>query len=194
VKQKDPIKNFLKINKSKDWSVSYSEVVEIINSVAKIHRSKKFGFMTEDDIESQVKLICLQQLKFYEKSKETDRNPKKNLEKWLNKIAKNRLKNFYRDNCSSVNKKHAESRKRLASSANSFEETNCSFDKNAVVNSNIYNTVEYEELQKFVMERLDPIYQEIFKACLSNEAVTSYYRNKLEFRIKEILLEWNNNE
>lgn len=194
MKEKDPIKSFLKENSSKDWLLSYEEVVEVIECVARTHRSKKFGFMTEDDIESQVRLICIQQLKLYEKCKEKDKNPKKNLEKWLNKIAKNRLKNFYRDNCSSVNKKHAESRKKLAKSANSLEDTNISLDKNSVVNSNIYSEVEYQELQEFVMSRLDGIHRDIYKACLSNEAVTSYYKNKLEEKINEILSEWNNNE
>lgn len=191
MKEKDPVKNFLKENRTKNWTVSYSDVIEVIDCVAKTHRSKKFGFMTEDDIESQVRLICIQQLKFYEKNKEKDKNPKKNLEKWLNKIAKNRLKNFYRDNCSSVNKKHAESRRKLANSANSFEDSNLSLDKNSIVKSNIELDIEYKELQDFVLSRLDEIYKEIYLACLANEAVTSYYKNKLDSKIREILIEWN---
>ena len=90
---KDPIKSFIKkINKNNKKKISYEEVIDIIESIAKTHRAKKFGFMTEEDIESQVRLICIQQIKFFDITKESDITHQKSLERWLNKIVKNRLK------------------------------------------------------------------------------------------------------
>ena len=92
---KDPIKSFIKkINKNNKKKISYEEVIDIIESIAKTHRAKKFGFMTEEDIESQVRLICIQQIKFFDITKESDITHQKSLERWLNKIVKNRLGSF----------------------------------------------------------------------------------------------------
>ena len=178
----DPIKTFLKkINKKGKEKISYDEVINIIEMIARTHRAKKFGFMTEDDIESQVRLICIQQLKFFDLSKEADVTHHKSLERWLNKIVKNRLKNFYRDHCLSVNEKHSSARQSLSRS----------FDSNSVQKSTVYEDVEYEELKIFIIKNLDESYVEIYNACINDEAVTPYYKNKLLIKISEIMKEWN---
>lgn len=188
----DPIKTFLKkINKKGKEKISYDEVINIIEMIARTHRAKKFGFMTEDDIESQVRLICIQQLKFFDLSKEADVTHHKSLERWLNKIVKNRLKNFYRDHCLSVNEKHSSARQSLSRSASSLPDKNQSFDSNSVQKSTVYEDVEYEELKIFIIKNLDESYVEIYNACINDEAVTPYYKNKLLIKISEIMKEWN---
>ena len=189
----DPIKLFLrKINKNNKEKISYEEVVSIIETIAKTHRGKKFGFMTEEDIESQARLICIQQLQFFDQAKEADKTHAKSLERWLNKIVKNRLKNFYRDHCLSVNEKHSSARQSLSKSASSLPDKNESNDKNSVCVSNIHSEVEYSELQEYILKKLDSSYLEIYNACLNDEAVTPYYKNKLLLKINEIITEWNN--
>ena len=194
-KDSDPVKIFLRKHRfHKKHEITYDDVINIIEYVANVHKNKKFGFMTEDDIASQVRLICLQQLKFYDKTKAIGIDTKKNLEKWLNKIIKNRLKNFYRDNCLSVNKDHSDSRRKLAKSANSHPDKNISFDKNSIVPARAEDEAQYTELQGYVFSRLNVELQEIYKSCLGQEAVTSYYKNKLEERMLEIIQEWNQDE
>lgn len=189
---KDPIKSFIKkINKNNKKKISYEEVIDIIESIAKTHRAKKFGFMTEEDIESQVRLICIQQIKFFDITKESDITHQKSLERWLNKIVKNRLKNFYRDHCLSVNKKHASARQSLSRSASSDPEKTQIVNDNAVQRSNIIDILEYEELREFVMSGLDEPMMEIYNACMNDEAVTSYYKNKLIARVLDLIKEWN---
>lgn len=189
---KDPIKTFIKnINKNKKDRISYEDVIEVIDLIAKTHRGKKFGFMTEEDIESQVRLICVQQIKFFDVTKESDVTHKKSLERWLNKIVKNRLKNFYRDHCLSVNKKHASSRQSLSRSAASDPDNSSPVDRNAVQKSNILESIEYEELRDFVLLNLDDSQRQIYEACINDEAVTPYYKNKLIFRVLELIKEWN---
>ena len=144
-----------------------------------------------DDIESQVRLICIQQLKFFDLSKEADVTHHKSLERWLNKIVKNRLKNFYRDHCLSVNEKHSSARQSLSRSASSLPDKNQSFDSNSVQKSTVYEDVEYEELKIFIIKNLDESYVEIYNACINDEAVTPYYKNKLLIKISEIMKEWN---
>jgi len=191
-KSLDPIKTFLrKINKRGKEKISYDDVIGIIEMIAKMHRSKKFGFMTEEDIESQVRLICIQQLKFFDPKKEADVTHQKSLERWLNKIVKNRLKNFYRDHCLSVNEKHASARQSLSKSACSTEEKNQSVDENSIQKSTTHEEVEHAELQEYVIKNLDDSYLEIYYACINDEAVTPYYKNKLMLRVNEIIKEWN---
>ena len=194
-KSLDPIKTFLKkINKKGKQPISYEDVVFIIDSIAKTHRSKKFGFMTEEDIESQVRLICVQQIKFFDPTKEADVTHHKSLERWLNKIVKNRLKNFYRDHCLSVNEKHASARQSLSKSASSLPDKNESIDENAIQRSNVHQEVEYIELRDMVISKLDDAHMEIYNACINDEAVTPYYKNKLMTRINEIIKEWRKDE
>lgn len=189
---KDPIKSFIrKINKNNKKKISYEEVISIIEDIAKTHRSKKFGFMTEEDIESQVRLICVQQIKFFDITKESDITHQKSLERWLNKIVKNRLKNFYRDHCLSVNKKHASSRQSLSRSASSDPDKAQIVNENVVQKSNITDILEYEELRNFVLTNLDEPMMEIYNACMSDEAVTPYYKNKLIARVLDLIKEWN---
>ena len=191
-KSLDPIKTFLKkINKKGKEKISYDDVIVIIEMIAKMHRGKKFGFMTEEDIESQVRLICIQQLRFFDSTKEADVTHQKSLERWLNKIVKNRLKNFYRDHCLSVNEKHASARQSLSRSACSLEEKNQSVDENAIQRSTMHEDLEHAELQEFIIKNLDEAYLEIYHSCLNDEAVTPYYKNKLLVRINEIIKEWN---
>jgi hypothetical protein len=191
-KSLDPIKSFLKkINKRGKEKISYEDVVAIIEMIAKMHRGKKFGFMTEEDIESQVRLICIQQLRFFDAKKEADVTHHKSLERWLNKIVKNRLKNFYRDHCLSVNEKHSSARQSLSRSACSLDDQTHVADQNSIQRSTIQEDIEHAELQIFIEQRLDESYMEIYKACINDEAVTPYYKNKLMGRINEILKEWN---
>jgi hypothetical protein len=191
-KSLDPIKSFLKkINKKEKEKLSYDDVVNVIEMIAKMHRGKKFGFMTEEDIESQVRLICIQQLKFFDPKKEADVTHNKSLERWLNKIVKNRLKNFYRDHCLSVNEKHSSARQSLSRSACSPDEQNHLINQNSIQKSNIQDELEHAELQEFIEARLDESHMEIYTACLNDEAVTPYYKNKLMAKIEEILKEWN---
>jgi hypothetical protein len=189
---KDPVKTFIKnINKNNKNKISYEEVLSIIENIAKTHRGKKFGFMTEEDIESQVRLICIQQIKFFDITKESDITHQKSLERWLNKIVKNRLKNFYRDHCLSVNKKHATARQNLSKSASSDIEKTESLNKNAITKSNIIEDLEFQELRDFIIKNLDSQMLEIYEACISDEAVTPYYKNKLIAKVNELMIEWN---
>jgi hypothetical protein len=194
-KSQDPIKSFIKkVNKNSNEKITYEAVISIIEAIAKTHRSKKFGFMTEEDIESQVRLICIQQIKFFEPSKMADITHAKSLERWLNKIVKNRLKNFYRDHCLSVNERHSNSRQALSRSASSLEERNDTITDNAVKKSTVHGDIEFLELLDTVVSKLEPHYLEIYHACINDEAVTPYYKNKLLVRIREIISEWSGNE
>ena len=68
---------------------------------------------------------------------------------------------------------------------------NQSFDSNSVQKSTVYEDVEYEELKIFIIKNLDESYVEIYNACINDEAVTPYYKNKLLIKISEIMKEWN---
>lgn len=187
---KDPIKSFIKkINKNNKKKISYEEVIDIIEAIAKTHRSKKFGFMTEEDIESQVRLICVQQIKFFDITKESDITHQKSLERWLNKIVKNRLKNFYRDHCGSLNEQHKKARVSLSAKARNTKDDAVSYEPSTGKNET-ENSVVFGELKDFVESRLSEEGLEIYRACLSEEPVNSYYKNKLRVEISQIMEEW----
>jgi len=193
--QKDTIFAFLKkISVTSDKKVTHQEVVDLIEKIAKTHMNKTFAYMTSDDIASQTRLICIQQLKFYEPERAAGWDDINSLERWLNRVVKNRLKNFYRDHCGSLNEKHQKARRSLSAKAkNRNEDMGDSFhpstSKNETEDSVIFN-----ELRDFVEARLTEESLEIYRACMSEEPVNSYYKNKLKVEISEILKGWNNGE
>jgi len=65
--------------------------IPIITKIAKLHRkSNIFAYYTEDDIEQEIWILCLDALKRYIKNRG-------NLEHYLNTHVSNRLKNLKRD-------------------------------------------------------------------------------------------------
>ena len=98
------------INTFSDMGITESDLLEVIQKIASIHRKKTFAYFTEEDIESQVVLICLEQIKYYEPLKGAGTSTMNSIERWLNRVTKNRLSNYYRDNYSSVNEKHKKTR------------------------------------------------------------------------------------
>jgi len=171
--------------------VTEEDVINVIGYVSRMHRGKKFAYFTEDDIESQARLICLQQIKHYEPEKSAGSSPLNSLERWLNRVVKNRLSNYYRDNYTSVNEKHKESRVNLANclelgSINTTNETSAYIKGDVQLKS-----LEYGELVDFIENSLSDQLKDVYHDCLNDENVSSYYKGKLLKEIQDIMAEWN---
>jgi hypothetical protein len=192
-KEGDPVDVLTKlINKNAKTKIKVTtfEVIEVIDNVGKMHRNKKFSYFTEDDIESQAKLICLQQMIHYEPSKASGTSPLNSLERWLNRVVKNRLSNYYRDNYTSVNKKHMLSRMNLANCLE-FDSIDITGETSAFVKKGEQlDSLEYNEFVLFVEENLEDGLRRIYYDCLNDESVSSYYRSKLFKRTEELTSEW----
>lgn len=178
------------INTFSEIKITEEDVLGVIQKIAGIHRKKTFAYFTEEDIESQVVLICLEQIKYYEPLKGAGHTTLNSIERWLNRVTKNRLSNYYRDNYSSVNEKHKKTRASLNncldldvintmrdSSAHSFEEDPS-------------YSLRLGEFKEFVEKNLSPEILEIYHACLDEENVSSYYKSKLTSEMAEVLDKW----
>lgn len=151
--------------------------------------TKTFAYMTVEDIASQTRLICMQQLKFYEPEKGAGWDDINSLERWLNRVVKNRLKNFYRDHCGSLNEQHKKARVSLSAKARNTKEDAVAYEP-ATNKNETENSVVFAELKDFMESRLSKEGREIYRACLSEEPVNSYYKNKLRIEISQIMQEW----
>jgi len=188
----NPVKALVKtMNKSFTDKVTEEDIVNVIEYVSKMHRGKKFAYFTEDDIESQAKLICLQQIKHYEPEKGIGTSPINSLERWLNRVIKNRLANYYRDNYTSVNEKHKESRVNLANCLE-LDSINTTNETSAYIKGDIQlKSLEYGELVDFIESNLSEQLKDVYHDCLNDENVSSYYKGKLLKEIQDIMVEWN---
>lgn len=191
-KKDDPVEALVKlINKTTEDRVQASDIIDVIEHISKTHRHKKFSYFTEEDIDSQAKLICLQQIKHYEPEKALGTSTLNSLERWLNRVVKNRLANYYRDNYTSVNKKHMTSRMNLANCL-AFDSINLTGETSVFIrNGGQLDAVEYKEFVSFVEENLEDSFNRIYYDCLNGESVSSYYRSKLLKRVEGLLKEWN---
>ena len=185
---KDLIDNLVKkINSFSADSVSKEDIIDLIDKISSMHRNKKFGYFSEEDIQSQVVLICLQQIIYYEPEKAVGTSSINSLERWLNRVVKNRLANYYRDNYSSVNEKHKKTRLNLN---NCLDISQFNFDEDKFEKPNPTYQLELDEYKKFIEDRLTDDLKEIYNACLDDENVSSYYKSKLGNEIAKINEEW----
>jgi hypothetical protein len=188
--QKDAVAIFLKkISKTSGAKISRDEVLSLVEKIAQTHMGKTFAYMTVEDIASQARLICMQQLKFYEPEKGIGWDDINSLERWLNRVVKNRLKNFYRDHCGSLNEQHKKARVSLSAKARNSKDDTVLYEP-ATGKNETENSVVFGELKDFVEARLSEEGLEIYRACLSEEPVNSYYKNKLRLEITQIMGEW----
>lgn len=188
--QKDAVAIFLKkISKTSGAKISRDEVLSLVEKIAQTHMGKTFAYMTVEDIASQARLICMQQLKFYEPEKGIGWDDINSLERWLNRVVKNRLKNFYRDHCGSLNEQHKKARVSLSAKARNSKDDAVLYEP-ATGKNETENSVVFGELKDFVEARLSEEGLEIYRACLSEEPVNSYYKNKLRLEITQIMGEW----
>lgn len=188
--QKDAVAIFLKkIAKTSGAKISRDEVLSLVEKIAQTHMGKTFAYMTVEDIASQARLICMQQLKFYEPEKGIGWDDINSLERWLNRVVKNRLKNFYRDHCGSLNEQHKKARVSLSAKARNSKDDAVLYEP-ATGKNETENSVVFGELKDFVEARLSEEGLEIYRACLSEEPVNSYYKNKLRLEITQIMGEW----
>ena len=161
--------------------MSKEEIYEVITKVAKNHCKKKFAYLTEDDIENKAWEIALKQLPEFVVSKGKAKNPAKSLEHWLNAVVSNRLKNYYRDEFEVKNKSQIVSPVSLDTTMDT-PDLNIGF-------VDIYNS----EFWNLIIRNLSDNYLDILEAILSGEKVNTYYKNKLQTKIKVIWkTKWNN--
>ena len=188
-KKQDTIALFLKENSN--CNLTYDNIIVTIDKVANIHKHKIFGYMTQEDIYAQATLICIKQLKFYKSEKGKSLDELNCLERWLNHIVKNRLKNFYRDNCCSSDKETKKARSKLAASATPNDPDKDNLEKLVQKNCDIQSNCEFTELSDFIENNLSDSLKEIYKSCLKADPVSTYYKNKLKIRMKDLIKEWN---
>ena len=188
-KNQDAIAVFLK--KNNKGNLTYDNIIETIDKVSNIHKHKTFGYMTQDDIYAQSTLICIKQLKFYKTEKGRAADELNSLERWLNHIVKNRLKNFYRDNCCSSDKETKKARIRLSASAISNDADKDNLEKLVQVKCDIHTNCEFTELSLFIDNNIPENLKEIYKSCLKADPVSTYYKNKLKSHVDSLIKEWN---
>ena len=176
---------------SKD-KITEEDLLGIISKIATMHRNKTFSYFTEEDIEGQVVLICLQQLKYYEPSKAAGDTTVNYIERWLNRVTKNRLANYYRDNYSSVNQSHRQTRINLNNciDIDSVDHSQGAAKKQPLDIDPSFD-VRFEEFKSFVESNLSEDLLYIYHACMDEENVSSYYKSKLNQEMNKILSEWN---
>lgn len=166
------------------------EILEIMQKIAHIHRTKTFDYYTSDDIEQEVFIIILSNIQDF--SKERTKNPDEPaallLEKFLNKIVSNRLKNLYRDKflvkmrALKTDKNDAELQKRI----NLAHPLNID-DVSTGHLSETSDIVLEEECWKIVLSNLTDEDMEILDCIMGGEKVTQYYKQKLHNSIIKIL-------
>ena len=178
------------INTFSEIKLTEGDLLEVIQKIAVIHRKKTFAYFTEEDIESQVVLICLEQIKYYEPLKGAGHTTLNSIERWLNRVTKNRLSNYYRDNYSSVNEKHKKTR---ASLNNCLDLDNVNTTRDSSVHSfeeDPTYALRLNEFREFVEKNLPQDILEIYYACLDEENVSSYYKSKLTSEMSDVLEKW----
>jgi len=180
-----------KVNKFSDIDLEEQDIIDVFEKIAFQHRTKDFGYFTQEDIMKEVWVICLSQLDKYDPSKGKGDSALNSIERWFNRIVKNRLNNFHRDHYSSVNEKYKQSRINLANQLN-INEIDITNEKNAKVqNTNHLDKLIYDELEEFVRSRLDDDLLDIYNDCMDQETVSTYYQGKLKAEITKIMAEWH---
>jgi hypothetical protein len=175
--------------------IDQEELEAVISKVAHNHRHKHFGYFTEEDIFGEVWVICLKQLQHYQPQRGKGDSPINNLERWLNKVVRNRLANLYRDRYSSVNDKYRRTRMNIMNTL-PFDVVDTSREsKGWGYTEDVSFDACYQEFFDFVEERLGKLTNNeellnIFFDCLYSESVTPYYRNKLKAALIPIIEEW----
>ena len=180
------------INSFSSDKITINEMIEVIGKIQRMHRNKSFSYFSEEDIESQVALICIQQIKYYEPSKAAGSNTINSIERWLNRVVKNRLSNYYRDNYSSVNENHKKTRANLnncidiSSIESILKQNSSSSNEDQPISDIVFN-----EFKDFVESKLSKDVLDIYYACLDDENVSSYYKTKLSKELDVVFNEWN---
>ena len=114
------------------------------------------------------------------------------VERWLNRVVKNRLANYYRDNYSSVNEKHRKTRVNLNNCLD-IDSVNINVDKIKQLEKDPEYNLIYQEYKRFIEENLDDEMRQIYDACIEEENVSSYYKTKLNQEISSLNLLWLEN-
>lgn len=166
------------------------DIAKIIQKVAKNHANKHFSIYDHDDIMQQTAIICWQKLSDFDFKKVKEKDPSKALENWLNKVASNRLKNFFRDNYQNKKKVFK----------NDFQESDklkresllsplylggTTIDLGKLDVENIY----VKEILNNISDMLEEEYLDVLEALLNGERINSYYKKRLQNNIETIL--WN---
>lgn len=178
------------ISKYSVHPIEMKDIIEVITFVSKIHMNKKFGYFEAEDIQGEVWIICLNQINQYNFTITDKYYPMKHLEKWLNRVVKNRLMNFYRDRYSSVNEKLKISRFNIIHHLPldvvdvEREKNFCSFNE-----SKIDNLI-FQEFYDYLTDNLNDEFLSIFLDMLSDENVSSYYRVKLREQVESLYSQW----
>lgn len=189
------IDEFLKrVNHRTKDKITRQGLIDLIDKVANIHKNKSFGYLTQDDIYGQVWVICLTQLERYDPGKGAGNTTINSIERWLNKVVRNRLANFHRDQYSSVNEVHRQSRLNIINCL-PIDIVNTSSLKTKIENPNFTDGLIFEELKDFVVLRLNEIDPTgelllIFESCLNQDNVSAYYKGKLSKEVLKIMQEW----
>ena len=163
-------------------TISQAEIYEVIGRVAKNHRNKCFGSYTKQDIEQEVWIIALEVLPKFEMDKGTQKDPKRALEYWLNKVMTNKLKNLYRDKFIVPQRLHKE-----GCSNNLLSAINIDDVGEVISKDNLENIVGSEDLSAKIIDQLSDSDLEILDSLLSGENIPSYYKTKLLRKIKDVV-------
>lgn len=150
---------------------------EIIAKVARNHISKAFDYYEQEDIEQEVWVIALQKLGDFDFEKSTVVDEAQALERFLNTVVSNRLKNLYRD-------KHVvPSKGNTSNFCTPFGIDDLSFD--LVIKKSFDGAT--NEIGILILNNIEPHEFIILEALLSGERIPSYYKSKLKKAVKKIL-------
>ena len=179
-----------KINCKLKTKITEKQLFDVINRVAYIHEHKSFGYLTKEDIHSQVWVIVMQQLRFFDLTRCKGSSVLNSVERWLNTVVKNRLTNFYRDNYLVMDDPFLMEKINLINILG-LDHIDLEGEKNVKITNHqpLDNSI-YEELMNFMVSRLTPEIKDIFYDCLSGESVSSYYKSRLATELFPILEEW----
>lgn len=179
-----------RINKEVNDKITEQDLIDIINTVSIFHRNKVFSYYTSEDICSEIWLIALKSLQYYEPNRGKGPSTSNSLERWLNRVVKNRLANLYRDRYSSVNNKYRQSRMNIMNSL-SLEIIDINKDLSGFSYVHKYeDSLIYQELMDFVESRLSIDLLDTYKDCLAGKEISTYYKSKLKSVMADIMIEW----
>ena len=158
-----------------------TEINEVIQKVAKNHRDKAFGSYTPEDIEHEVWLIALNKIELFKPNKGKVVDEKKALERWLNVVISNRLKNLYRDEYVVPQRLHKDNKNNL------LKPLDITSIGDRSDNIELIEIVQNKELWNYVLQNISDSEIEILDGLLSGELINSYYKNKIFIKIKELI-------
>ena len=179
------------VNREVTDKITEQDLIDIINTVALFHRNKVFSYYTSDDIYSEVWLIALKSLQYYEPNRGRGPSTANSLERWLNRVVKNRLANLYRDRYSSVNNKYRQSRMNIMNSL-SLDIIDINRDLSGFSYVHKYeDSLIYQELTDFVESKLSNDLLSTYRDCLEGKEISTYYKSKLKNAMTDIMIEWH---